>query len=237
MAAALWTVLLGGCSGGSHPGPAGPAGAPGPSAVRFSCDAAAMPQQDGLRRLTATQYRNTVASLAAWSLSNPSAGQALMQELGDVLAMVPDDQREPVPQDLHGSYRRLDQTLQQEHVDGYFQAGVAVAARLTDATRLAAVVGACATDGDPGNDARCLDDFVRRFGARALRRPLTDDEVTFYRSVYGADTTANAQAYADVIGVMLNAPQFLYFVEQGDTPVGGQPGEVQELGRVQHHAD
>lgn len=147
-----------------------------------------------------------------------------MQELGDVLAMVPDDQRERVPQDLHGSYRRLDQTLQQEHLDGYYAAGVAVGAKLTAATRLATVVGACATDGNPSNDGRCLDDFVRRFGGRALRRHLTDDEVAFYRSVYGTDTAANAQAYADVIGVMLNAPDFLYFVEHGDTPVAGQPG-------------
>ncbi|MEA2700098.1 MAG: hypothetical protein QOI66_4369, partial [Myxococcales bacterium] len=203
---ALLTAVLGGCFGGSHARPSGSSGA---SAARFSCDVAAIPQQDGLRRLTATQYRNTIASLTAWSLSNPSGGQAVMQELGDVLAMVPDDRREPVPQDLQGSYRRLDQTLQQEHVDGYFQAGVAVGARLTDPARLATVVGPCATDGDPSNDARCLDDFVRRFGERALRRPLADDEVTFYRSVYGTDTTANAQAYADVIGVMLNAPQFL----------------------------
>src|SRR5260221_10242086 len=220
-AAVLAATLIGGCHGGSSPKDPGSAGA---STASFSCNVAALPQQEGLRRLTATQYRNTVASLAAWSLSDPSLGDAVMQELGDVLAMVPVDQREPVPQDIHGSYRRLDQTLQQEHVDGYYEVGVAAGARLTDATRLATVVGACATDGDASNDGKCLDDFIRRFGARAIRRPLSDDEVTFYRSVYGPDTAANAQAYADVIGVMLNAPAFLYFVEHGDTPVAGQPG-------------
>jgi hypothetical protein len=224
VAAALFTTGLGGCLGGSKPGTSGSAGA---STAVFSCNAAAIPQQDSLRRLTATQYRNTLASLTAWSLSNASLGEAVMQELGDVLAKVPDDQREPVPQDLHGSYRRLDQTLQQEHVDGYYAVGVAVGAKLTDATRLATVVGTCAIDGNPSNDAKCLDDFVRRFGERALRRPLTDDEVTFYRSVYGIDTAANAEAYADVIGVMLNAPGFLYFVEHGDTPVAGQPGVLE----------
>jgi len=61
-------------------------------------------------------------------------------------------------------------------------------------------------------------------GARALRRPLDADELSFYDSVYGADKTPNPAAYADVIGVLLNAPQMLYFVEHGSTEVSGKAG-------------
>ena len=94
--------------------------------------------------------------------------------------------------------------------------GVAAGQSLTSAARIGKVVGACAIDTDASNDATCLDAFMRRFGARALRRPLTAEEIAFYKSVYGTDTKADPAAYADVIGVMLNAPQFLYFVEHGD---------------------
>ncbi len=37
--------------------------------------------------------------------------------------------------------------------------------------------------------------------------------------MYGASTTADPAAYADVIGVLLNAPEFLYFVEHGAAAV------------------
>jgi hypothetical protein len=42
--------------------------------------------------------------------------------------------------------------------------------------------------------------------------------------VYGANKAPYAAAYADVIGVMLNAPQMLYFVEHGTTELSGKPG-------------
>ena len=43
-------------------------------------------------------------------------------------------------------------------------------AALTTSARLGTVVGTCATDTSTSNDATCLDTFIRRFGARALRR-------------------------------------------------------------------
>src|SRR4029078_3888479 len=184
---------------------------------------AAKPPAASLRRLTSSQYRSTLTSLAAWSLGDAAKGSAAMPELTDTRPALRDDQREPVSQDLHGSYRRLDQTLQQEHVDTYYAVGVAMGAALTTSARIGTVVGACATDGNASNDADCLDKFIQRFGSKVLRRPVTPEETTFYKSVYGASTAADPAAYADVIGVMLNAPQFLYFVEHGSTAVAGQP--------------
>ena len=78
------------------------------------------------------------------------------------------------PQDLHGSYRRLDQSLQQIHVESTYDVAVALGAALTTPARLGTVVGACATDTSTSNDATCLDTFIKKFGARALRRPLDD---------------------------------------------------------------
>jgi len=92
----------------------------------FACDPAIKPPPDQLRRLTIAQYRNTVASLAAWSLGSAAAAAALMTDLAEPLRALPVDHREAVPQDLHGSYRRLDQSLQQEHVDAFYAVGIAV---------------------------------------------------------------------------------------------------------------
>jgi hypothetical protein len=210
---------------GGVPTGAGPTGAGGafvPRGVSFACDANAAPAPATLRRLTMTQYRNTITDLVSWATGSASAGQGVMSSVTAQLGELPDDHREVVPQDLHGSYRRLDQSLQQVHVDATYDVAVAVGAALTTSSRLGAVVGSCATDSSTSNDASCLDSFIKTFGARALRRPLTSDEVDFYKSAYGSSTTASAAAYADLIGVFLTAPELLYFVEHGGNAVAGQ---------------
>jgi hypothetical protein len=209
--------------------PGGDAGlTPEATHVSFACDADTLPPVAGLRRLTMTQYANSVRDLVAWALGDAKLSTQVMSELAPVLATVPSDVRESVPEDLHGSYRRLDQSLQQNHVDTLYSAGVAIGAALSAQGRLERAVGSCATDADANNDADCLTDFIQRFGARALRHPLEDDELEFYQSVYGTDPKADPAAYADLIGVLLNAPEFVYFVEHGADEVSDKAG-VYEL--------
>lgn len=215
-----------GTGGGSTGSGAG--GMPAPPSTRFACDANTKPPVAGLRRLTMTQLRNTLADLAAWAAGSASAGQAVLTEVAAPLATLPADRREVVPQDLHGSYRRLDQSLQQAHVEATYDVAVALGAALTTAARLGTVVGACATDTNTSNDASCLDAFIKKFGARVFRRPLDASEVELYKTVYGTSAAASAAAYADLIGVLLTAPEALYFVEHGASQVAGQTG-VYEL--------
>lgn len=185
------------------------------------CDPTARPTPASLRRLTATQYRSTLADLVAWATKDANAARAILAKSAS-LAALPDDRREPTPQDIHGSYRRLDQTLQDQQVQSYYYAATEIAAQLTSPQWINVVVGPCATDKSPSGP--CLDAFIQRFGARALRRPPTQDEIAQMRAVYGSAQTGDPLAFADVIGVMLNAPQFLYQVEHGDAPVPNQPG-------------
>ena len=60
-----------------------------------------------------------------------------------------------------------------------------------------------------------------------MREPCGDRSTptssAFYESVYGADKAPNPAAFADVLGVLLNAPQMLYFVEHGASEVAGKP--------------
>ncbi|HEX2872139.1 MAG TPA: DUF1592 domain-containing protein [Polyangiaceae bacterium] len=237
----LLLCLAAGCSttdpkGSASPGSGGSASSGGTgqqsggngsingTAPSFACDTAARPPAATLRRLTMSQYRNTLADFVAFATGSATETASVLAELAAPLGRLPQDRREPTSEDLHGSYRRLDQALQQLHVDSFYDLGVAAGAALTTPERLGSVVGACAIDQDAGNDAACLSEFIGRVGARALRRPLDAEEVSFYESVYGAGKAPSPAAYADVLGVMLNAPQMLYFVEHGATEVTGKAG-------------
>jgi hypothetical protein len=204
--------------GGSSTGGGG--GASGGAAGNFQCDESAAAPPASLRRLTMAQYRNTVRELVAWATGSASRVAAVET----ALERLPEDRREIVEQDLHGSYRRLDQTLQQVHVDTIYAVAGAVGTALTTSPLLGTVVGDCATDEATNDDAACLDDFIRRFGARALRRPVDESELAFYRGVYGTNTAPDPLAYADVIAVFLNTPDFVYFAEHGEAEVAERAG-------------
>jgi hypothetical protein len=68
------------------------------------------------------------------------------------------------------------------------------------------------------SDAKCRDAFVRRFGLRAFRRPLTDDEVKRYAAVFAEQAKVNRR-FLDgarvVVEAMLQSPNFLFHVESG----------------------
>jgi uncharacterized protein DUF1592/uncharacterized protein DUF1588/uncharacterized protein DUF1595/uncharacterized protein DUF1585/uncharacterized protein DUF1587 len=75
-----------------------------------------------------------------------------------------------------------------------------------------------------GNDA-CADDFIARFGRRAFRRPLTDDELAAYQTFQSGHETSYgfAKSIEMVVAAMLQSPSFLYRVELGmpDATEGG----------------
>ncbi|MDD9934721.1 MAG: DUF1592 domain-containing protein [Myxococcales bacterium] len=221
-----------GSDGSDGDGPSDASGLDGqgnPRNVGFVCDpGAALPGQR-VRRLTERQYRNTLEALLTRSLGDAGEARAVMDGLQSRLASLPSDERFRSAEDLHGSYRRLDQAVGQGHAEVWYRVGVDAGVLLSEPGRLSRLAGDCATDGVPDNDAACLDDFIESFGARALRRPLDADERAFYRDFYAADggpaTGEDPAGYADVIAGMLNAPQFLYLVEHGqdDAPAGAPP--------------
>ncbi|HMR04581.1 MAG TPA: DUF1592 domain-containing protein [Polyangiaceae bacterium] len=82
----------------------------------------------------------------------------------------------------------------------------------------------CDTSGS--EDSACVDTFISDFGKRAFRRPVTDEEKAWLRGVY--DTARKGQGFRDslfvVLQVMLQSPQFLYFLEVG-RPSNGKIAE------------
>ena len=209
----FWWLLfaLGACVGSI--GDADPDGGdgtsfPGDSSVgndAFQCDADAELIASPMRRLSRAQYTGTLDEML--SRTNPADVDSIMATLSPALEVLPHDNSD--------DYRRLDQAATQPHTDGYYEVAVAVAAALTSSTaRLTSLAGSCATDSNNANDASCVRDFVERFGALALRRPLVEDELSFYSAdVYDDPAGVSAESFADRITVLLLAPQFLYLVE------------------------
>jgi hypothetical protein len=161
----------------------------------------------GLHRLSRIEYDNTLADL-----------------LGDGsrsgFASLPEDVNDPFDNDfstqlVSGALIASAETL---------AAGAAMRI-LADTAKRNALVG-CTPSG-PGDQA-CLESFVRGFGRRAFRRPLTDEEVTGYLglSAFGVEANDFYVGVELVLRALLQDPSFLYRVEIG-TEVAGKKGLYQ----------
>jgi hypothetical protein len=158
----------------------------------------------GLHRLSRIEYDNTLADLLG---DNTRPG----------FASLPEDVNDPFDNDF---------TTQQ--VSGALIAAAetlatSVSARLmADTARRNALVG-CTPSG--AGDTACLTQFVRAFGRRAFRRPLTDEEVSGYvgLSTFAVEANDFYVGVDLVLRAFLQDPHFLYRVETG-TAVAGKNG-------------
>ncbi len=175
------------------------------------------PSPTVLPRLSREQYVASLGRLAEAALG-ADAASGVLDSIAGTLANVPEDGA--------ADHARLDQDLTQAHVDAQYGVALAFATALTASPeRVTALLGACAADGDASNDAACVDDFIRAFGERAHRRPVTDAELAFYRDeVYQPATGIDPLAVRDVVTVMVLSPWFLYRVENEGAPVEGREG-------------
>ncbi|MDP3275730.1 MAG: DUF1592 domain-containing protein [Deltaproteobacteria bacterium] len=187
----------------------------------FACDPQSAPQEVPLRRLGRSQYVNslddTLASVDA------ALAREILTQINPILARFPADHLGASVDDKHGGTSRADQIVQQQHIDVGYDVATEVGQALTrDAARITRVFGACATDGNASNDRACLDGFLDGFGARALRRPLTAEDKTFYRDAVGGRVAR--EDLADLVALLLTAPQFMYHVEHASDVVGPRAG-------------
>src|SRR6185436_6993365 len=152
-----------------------------------------IPGRTPLRRLTHLEYNNTIRDLFGLreDFAAPFAGD---EDAGGFAS----NTESPVSEDQADQY----------HAAAEIIAGKAVAAGLGKLAPCAPPAGAA--------DA-CATDFVRTFGRRAFRRPLSPEEITRYKAVYtaGGGATDFAGGIQLVITAMLESPNFLYLPERG----------------------
>jgi hypothetical protein len=158
----------------------------------------------GARRLTRTEYDNTVRDL-----------------LGDVTSsgfgMLPPDAYDPFDND----YRT--QLPSPTLIEALEVLATNAAGRLVADPAKRSAILPCTPSGPA--DAACFRNFIVRFGRKALRRPLSNDEVQSLLgfqafSVEGRDFFIGMQL---AIRALLQHPEFIYRVEVG-TPVDGSDG-------------
>ncbi len=153
-------------------------------------------EQSRWRRLTASQYANSVESALGVRPNTDSF----------VADTAPGDS--PFPANAGIAPQAVD-------IDIYWQSALAIAEAATEDT--AALLGEC----DPAtvDETACVDAFIDRLGRAAFRRPLTVAQRVALRSLYdhGAEQGL-ARGLQMVIEAVLQSPNFLYLVEFGGEP-------------------
>jgi hypothetical protein len=166
------------------------------------CASNIAPGRTPLRRLTATEYNNTIRDL-----------------LGDTSAAA---DKFPPPEESAGFLNNADvYTTTELHIEAFLTAAETLAQSYRTSGKLALP---CAADAQS-----CATQFIQDFGKRAFRRPLTAAEVTSYLARFNAGMTGGTfeEGLEWVVGRMLQSPHFLYRVETESE--GKPPGEVVEL--------
>jgi hypothetical protein len=182
---------------------------------RLAAAAAAPPRDQLLRRLTHSQYNNTVRDL-----------------LGDYSR--PAD-RFP-PEDFVNGFRN--QLRTQGMPPLLAEAYGAAAERLAlNAFRAGDVNGLVPCKPSSARDVKCRDQFVRKFGLRAFRRPLEDSEFDRYAALFnsqarqGKTTGRFLEGARVVVEAMLQSPKFLFHVEGG---AGGRYRDYEIASRLSY---
>jgi hypothetical protein len=204
-------VLLGGCtgsvsgSGGGEPNTPGNPVVPGPQGENAPTTGA-FPSAPGpssrFVRLSHRQWENTINDLFRGGAPSGLSSSFLSEPIRSSF-------------DNNGSILEVSAAM----FSGYQAAALQVAKAARDSKLHEIFLDGVAKD---------VRTFVRNFGLRAFRRPLTDAEASQYEALFakGPMLTANTDAFADgvelVVEAMLQSPYFLYRAELGTNAVAGK---------------
>ncbi len=157
-----------------------------------------------LRRLSNNEYSNTLKDLFA-------GVDGVASVIDTVVATFPHES-ESLGFRNNASFLAVGSLVAQKYLDGAEQIAAAAAS--------ASDLVAC--DPESLGDLECAREFIRDFGAKAYRRPLTDDEVQRYedRFTAGSDGHTFQDGIEWVVFSMLQSPHVLYRVELGEPATG-----------------
>ena len=148
-----------------------------------------------LRRLTHSQYNNTVRDLLK-DTSNPAS--------------------QFPPEDYVNGFKNQYQALSVSPIltEAYSRAAERLAA---NAFRRGDSHGLIPCQPASDNDAACRTKFIRTFGRRAFRRPLDSEEVGWYQTIFKSQKKFFDGAQG-VIETMLQSPNFIFWLEETPHP-------------------
>ena len=181
---------------------------PGRSLEPVECEGAdpTMPYRD-LVRLTNYEHTNTLrAILPRGAFSAALVGTPL----------IPDDR-------LGTGFDTHAQSVSMSHITGYAAVAELVGRHLRESVESRDRLAECFRR-DPGEP--CAASFIASFGARAFRRPLTDEEQERYLGLYRGAADDPPRAMQLIVSAMLQAPAFLMKLEIAGDDVPGTDDRI-----------
>lgn len=157
------------------------------------------PADPVMRRLTQSEFENTVRDLLGLAVEPPSE-------------LEPD-----TPVNGFSAIGASIVALSPRGVEQYEAGALEMAHQAMSAASSRAMLVPCQPSSQPV-DATCARQFVETFGKRAFRRPLTELEISRYVGVAEYASTELNDFYAGlefVIAAMLQSPNFIYRIEYG----------------------
>jgi hypothetical protein len=163
-----------------------------------------------LRRLSSAQIENTLRDLFGGELGDALVSRAKIPETEIVAGFSTEADANVVNTASSNALENAAEAISSHLIE--------------NASTALAQLMPCALDSYGDSDiTACVDRFLDEFGLRAYRRPLSSEEKQILRAVYDEvhRTQTAAEAWAAVVQVMIQSPQFLYLVERGGDAVGG----------------
>ena len=199
-------------SGGSDSGGTGSGGS-----TTLACNGV-NPGRAPLRRLTTYEYNNTIRDLLG---DTSSPGSALPPQVDTSQNLFGNDADEQSPSSLL--------------IEKYQSVGEAVAQKATASTTALAKLHTCASSVTTSTEEACARSIATALAPKAYRRAVAtteiDEFVTLYKSIRAlASSVTFGTGVQAMIQAMLQAPEFLYRVEQG-TAVSGNSAVKRIAGR------
>lgn len=157
-----------------------------------------------LQRLTRARYATTV--------------QSLFRQDGYADVQVPKDLESDTLLHSYSSIGAAEVTISPRAAEQFEAAALELAGQLiSDPARRLAFVGCQADATDPG--AACVRRYIERFGLRAFRRPLSEQEVDEHLSLFRSLSSELQDPWEGLrytIVAFLESPHFLYRIEKGE---------------------
>jgi hypothetical protein len=152
------------------------------------------------RRITESQYRQTIADIFGADIA--------------VNGRFEPEQREHLLLAIGGSML----SISAAGFDQYFAIAKGVTDQVLDDKRRAQFV-TCQLADPKGIDDRCTSEFVKTYGRKLFRRPLTNEEIQPRVALAAEGTRQNGDYYAGLklaMTSLLTAPQFLFRIEMAE---------------------
>lgn len=186
-----------------------------PTNVNLTCEPTKAIPMVAMKRLSKTQYINSLMSLInnggyLMYADRVNVDFAVLGSLAPLVNTIPNDDGDKF------SFSSIDQTTTADHFFSYVVVSSSVADQLSKnlnwlrANSNASCLGNVATNVQPGE--ACVRSFIQTFGSRALRKKIETAEETQLFALFTSSASAQ-EGFATLLQSLLMSPRFLNIVE------------------------